>query len=338
MKKVFKNIIICIMISLIIQIGGLLYLNNNFLASNTTVKSVKVIDLNTNNKTTVSKVKVPNNATNINVSYNASYVSYYLNNELYVVNIITGKSVNVSSSNGVKIAFYKWLPDRNRMLIVETENRDLSLSYYDVSESQINKITDIHMVSSTSKVKDIEAAPLTNVIYIKVSNGYENDSIYWINIMESIKKIITKTQNIGNIEVVPHEDIMLYEDLNNGKVYATGVTDALSFIGSTKSCLLGIDNNNQVYIGVVDKNNNIDKIYFGTLKDRWKSLPLKKPVNKAYLFVTNSGKVYINDNIKGTVTKLQTEKKTTYKGTFLQLYNNGIASLSDGNLVETPFN
>jgi len=56
----------------------------------------------------------------INVSYNASYISYFSNNELYVVNTITGKSVVVDSSNGVKISFYKWLPDRNRMLICET--------------------------------------------------------------------------------------------------------------------------------------------------------------------------------------------------------------------------
>ena len=109
------------MISLIIQIGGLFYLNNYFLTSDTTVKSQKVGDSSTSNKTSVSKANVPSNATTINVSYDASYISYYLNDELYVVNTITGKSVNVSSSNGVKISFYKWLPDRNRMLIVETE-------------------------------------------------------------------------------------------------------------------------------------------------------------------------------------------------------------------------
>ncbi|HEY8803854.1 MAG TPA: hypothetical protein VIM42_01885 [Clostridium sp.] len=338
MKKVFKKMIICIIISLIIQIGGLFYLNNNILTSNTNVKSQKVADSSTSNKTTVSKANVPSNATTINVSYDASYISYYLNDELYVVNTVTGKSVNVSSSNGVKISFYKWLPDRNRMLIVETNNRNLSLSYYDVTQSQKSKVSDILMISSTSKVKDIEASPLTNVIYIKVKNGYKYDSIYWVNIMKSRKKIVTKSKYIGNIQVVPHEDKMLYEDLTNNKVYATGVDHALSFIGSTKSCLLGIDNNDQVYIGDVDSNNNIDKIYFGTLNGSWKSLQLNTPVSKAHLFVTASGKVYINDKIKGTVTELQTRKETTYKGVFIQLYSDGIASLSDGNLVKTPFN
>jgi len=337
MKKMFKNIIVTIMISLIIQLGGLLYLNNFLLTSSATVKSQKVVDENSSNKTSISKFKVPDNATTISVSYDASYISYYLNDMLYVVNTKTNNSVNVSSSNGLKISFYKWLPDRNRMLIVETESRNLSLSYYDVAQSQKSKITDLLMISSTSKVKDIEAAPLTNVIYIKVSNGYAYNSIYWVNIMKSRKKIITKTQNIGNIEVVPHEDKMLYEDLNNNKIYATGSDNALSFIDSTKSCLLAIDNNDQAYIGNIDSNNNIDKIYYGTLNGNWQSLPVNTPVSKVHLLVTTSGKVYVNDNLKGTVTELKTGKETTYKGVFIQLYSNGVASLSDANLVKTPF-
>ena len=337
MKKIFKNIIICFVISITIQCGGLLYLNNYLLSSSSTVRSQKVVDENTSTKTSISKFKVPENATTVGVSYDASYISYYLDDILYVVNIKTNKSVNISSSNGVKISFYKWLPDRNRMLIVETQDRNLSLSYYDVAQSQKSKITDLLMISSKSKVKDIEAAPLTNVIYIKVSNGYEYNSIYWVNIMKSRKKITTKTQNIGTIKVVPHEDKMLYEDLSNNKIYATGSDNALSFIDSTKSALLAIDNNDQAYIGDVDSSNNIDKIYYGTLKGSWQSLPLNTPVSKAHILVTDSGKVYINDNLKGTVTELKTGKETTYKGIFIQLYSNGVASLSDANLVKTPF-
>ena len=336
MKKKFKNLIICIVVSLIIQISGLLYLNNIFLASDATVKSQEVVD--SINKDSVSKVSVPSKATNINVSYDASYVSYYSDDRLYVVNTITGERDVISSSNGVKVSFYKWLPDRNRMLIVETENRNLSLSYYDVAKSQKSKVTDILMVNSTSKVKDIEAAPLINVIYLKVSNGAKFDSIYWVNVMNSRKKIITKTQNLGNIEVVPHKDKMLYEDLDNNKVYATGATDALSLFGSTKSCLLGIDNNDQVYIGDVDSSNSIDRIYFGELNSSWQSITLNTPVSKADIFVTASGKIYTKDSSKGTVTEIQTGKETAYKGIFLQLYNDGIVSLNNRNLVKTPFN
>lgn len=337
--KVFKNITICIMISLIVQISGFFYLNNYFLASNTAVKSQKVPDQS--KKTSVPKISVPNNADSINVSYNGSYVSYFLNDELYVVNTITGSSVNVSSYDGIKISFYKWLPDRNRMLTAQTENSSLHLSYYDADEAEKSNITDILMNRSTSKVKDIEAAPLPNVIYIKVSNGIKYDSIYRVNIMKSIKKISTKTKNIGNIKVTPLEDKMVYEDLTNSKVYKTGISNALKFNGSVKSCLLQIDNNDEVYIGEVNSNNNIDKIYFGALKDdtsSWNTFQMSTQVSKDSLFVTAGGKIYINDNLKASVTELQSGKETAYKGTFLQLYDDGIASISQGILVKTSFN
>jgi hypothetical protein len=337
--KVFKNIILCIIISLIIQFSGLFYLNNYFLTSNGDVKSLKVVD--PNNKTSVSQINIPNNAKAINVSYNAGYISYFLNDELYVINTITGQSVNVSLSNGIKISFYKWLPDRNRILIAQTENRSLYLSYYDAAEMKKGNITDLLMVSSASKVKDIEAAPLPNVIYIKVSNSNENNSIYWVNIMESKKKIITETKNIGNIKAAPLEDKMVYEDLTNGKIYVTGINNALSFHGSARLRLLGIGDNDQVYIGNADSSNNIDKIYFGSFTDdtlNWQTLKLSTPIGKENIFVSDSGNVYINDNLKGTIKEPQTGKETFYKGKFLRLYIDGIASINDGILVKTSFN
>ncbi|MBU3161725.1 hypothetical protein KPL37_18720 [Clostridium frigoris] len=338
MSNVFKKLRLCIIISLIVQGGGFFYLNNYLLTSSTTVKSQKVGDSTRSNKTSVSTFKVPSNATTINISYDASYISYYLNKELYVVNTKTCKSVNIPSSNGAKISFCKWLPDRNRMLIVETLNRNLSLSYYDVTQSQKSKVSDILMISSASTVKDIEASPLTNVIYIKVKNGYKYYSIYWVNIMKSRKKVVTNSEYIGNIQVIPHEDKMVYEDLTNSKVYATGPDHALNFGDSTKSCLLAIDNNDQVYIGNINSNNKIDKIHYGKLGGKWELFLLSTPISKDKLFVTGSGKVYINDKIKCTVTELKTNKETIYKGKFIQAYSDGIASLSDGNLVETPFN
>ena len=336
MNKVFKKLIICIIISLIVQSSGLFYLNNYFLTSSTTVKSQKVVD--SSNKTSVSTFKVPSDATNINVSYDASYVAYFSNDELYVANIQTGKSVNVAASNGVKISFYKWLPDRNRMFIVETQGTNLSLSDYDVSQTQKDKVTDILMVSSASVVKDIEMSTLTNVYYIKVKNGYKDYSIYWVNVMNTRKKIFTNSTYVGNIAVVQHEDKLVYEDLTNNEVYATGPTHALNFGGSTQTCLISIDNNDVVYVGNVNSNNKIDNIHYGTLGGNWQSIQLTTPVSKDSLFVTGSGKVYINDNSKDTVTECTTSKITHYKGTFIQLYSNGVASLSDGNLVKTPFN
>jgi hypothetical protein len=337
--KAFKRLIIWVMISLIIQMGGFFYLNNYLLASNTTVKSTKVV--NSQNKKADAEVRIPDNATNINVSYNAKYVAYYANEILYVVNNQTGKMDSVSFTDGAKVSFYKWLPDRNRMLIAEKDNGKLSLSYYDVDKSQKDSISEITMADSKSEVVDIEAAPLPNVIYIKVSTGGERNNIYWLNIMKDKKKIATNCYIIGDIKVVPHADKMVYEDLTYNKVYVTGMDSALTFKDSKKTCLVGIDNDDQVYIGNVNSNGKVNQIYYGTLKQStssWQTINLNTPLNKSDLFVAASGKIYINDNLKGTVTELQTGKVTYYKGIFLELYNNGIATTSDGILMKTVFN
>ena len=99
-----------------------------------------------------------------------------------------------------------------------------------------------------------------------------------------------------------------------------------------------IDNNDQEYIGSMNRDNNIDKIYYGTLGGTGKSITLNTPVSKTRLIVSASGQIYENGNVKKILIEIQTGRELTYKGTLLQLYNGGIASLSEGHLVITPFN
>ena len=337
--RAFKNLIIWAMISLIIQMAGLFYLNNFLLASNNVVKSKKIV--NSQNNKPDAEVKIPNEAKDINVSYDAKYVAYYANEKLYVVNNQTGKTDNVSFNDGAKVSFYKWLPDRNRMLIAEKNSGNISLSYYDVDKAQKDSISKITMADSESEVVDIEAAPLPNVIYIKVATSSNRNNIYWINIMKDKKKIETISSNIGKIAVLPHDDKMVYESVTYGKVYVTGLVNSLTFTGSDKTCLLGVDSEDQVYIGNVNGDGKVTQIHYGTLKQNtssWQTANLTSPVSKKDLFVAGNGKVYINDNLKATFTELKTGKVTNYKGIFLELYNNGIASINEGVFVKTAFN
>lgn len=337
--KVFKTITIWVMISLIIQMAGLFYLNNFLLASDNVVKSKKVV--NSENTKPDVEVKIPEDAKDINVSYDAKYVAYYANEKLYVINNQTGKTDNVSFTDGAKVSFYKWLPDRDRMLIAEKNSGKLSLSYYDVKKDQKDSISKITMADSESEVVDIKIAPLPNVIYIKVANSTNTNSIYWINIMKDKKKIETKSSNIGRIEVLPHADKMVYESATYKKVYVTGMENSLSFSGVDQTCLLGVDSEDQVYIGKVNSDGKVSQIYYGTVKQstsNWQTINLTSSVKKSDLFVAENGKLYINDNLKATFTEVKTGKITNYKGVFLEIYNNGIASINDGVLVKTVLN
>lgn len=340
--KLFKRILIWIMLSLTIQFAGLFYADNYLFASDTSIKTKKVV------KSDVKKVdveiKVPDNATHVSVSFDARYLAYYDGDVLKVVNTKTGEEKKVEFGDGVQVSFYKWLPDRNRMLIAEKETSNRSsnfkLAYYDVDKSVKEDVKDLDWADKKAEVEDIQASPLTNVIYVKVANSGKRSSIYWINIMKEMKKVDTRAYVIGKTTLLPHEDTLVYEDLTYNKIYATDKDSPISIEGVNTPSLLGVDDNDNVYIGETE-NNKVTKIYYGSIKDKgdkFQVINLNASVDKNDIFVTPQGKVYINDNLKGSVREFGIGKEYTYQGTFTQMYNGGVISISDGKLIKTQFN
>lgn len=343
--KIFKRIFIWSLISLAIQLGGLYYIENYILSTQTSVK-IKKVEKNIANKVPDAKIIVPDGAEGISASFDAKYLAYYEDDSLKVVNTRDGNVETVDFDEGVEISFYKWLPDRDRILIAEKHIKDedidekgFKLSYYDVAKSAKEEIKDITWAGNSSEVSDIQVSTLTNIICVKVSHNELNSKIYWINIMKEMRKIKTKSSNIGNMRVLPHEDRLIYEDLNSNNVYATNI-GKISIEGIDNTCLIGVDNSDRVYVGqVVD--NNIVKIFYGKLNEdtiKWNNIALQEPVNKEKIYVLEDGHIYVNDNLKGIIKEISNGKQTAYKGTFLQLYNKGVVSISEGKLVKTPFN
>jgi hypothetical protein len=334
------------MISLAIQFAGLFYANNYLFASDTSIQTKKIVKSDV--KKEDAEIKVPESAKHISVSYDARYLAYYDGDILKVVNVKTGEEKNVEFNDGVKVSLYKWLPDRNRMLIAEKETSNLSsnlkLAYYDVDKSVKEDIKSLDWkdeVDKKAEVEDIQASPLTNIIYVKVAKSGKRSSIYWINIMKEMKPVDTKdSMMIGKIRVVPHEDNLLYEDLTYHKIYATDKDQPITIDGIKTPSLLGVDDNDVVYIGDTE-DDKVSKIYYGNVKDegnKFQAIDLKGSVNKSDIFINEQGKIYINDNLKGNVREFGSGKEYNYQGTFIQMYSGGIISISDGKLVKTQLN
>lgn len=340
--KLFKRIFLWIMISLAIQFAGLFYANNYLFASDTSIKTKKIVKSDV--KKSDVEIKVPENAKHVSVSFDARYLAYYDGDVLKVVNMETGEEKNVEFNSGVQVSLYKWLPDRNRMLIAEKEtskrSSNFKLAYYDVDKAVKEDIKDLEWADKKSEVEDIQASPLTNVIYVKVANSGGRSSIYWINIMKEMKKVDTRAYMIGKIRVVPHEDNLLYEDLTYHKIYATGKDEPITIEGIKTPSLLGVDDNDNVYIGDTESD-KVSKIYYGSIKDqgdKYQVVDLKSSVDKNDIFISEQGKIYINDNFKGIVSEFGGGKQYTYQGTFVQMYSGGIISISDGKVVKTQLN
>ncbi|KEI01757.1 hypothetical protein IRP63_02405 [Clostridium botulinum] len=226
--------------------------------------------------------------------------------------------------------------------------------------------------SRETEVQDIELSPFTNMIYIKsgVKDGKSN--IHKINIMQKIDKVESEISMIGDMKIIPNDDSIAYEATNKHKVYVTGKSTSLNINGVDKLSLIDVDDNDVVYLGEVEnsltsegikvkniycgireksldnpknKDDNILKSKKGKSKKskvhtnvsyKWNRIVLDKSIDKKDIYVSRNGKVYVNDNLRGVVTELTSKEEVKYKGIFLQMYDGGIASISEGKLVETP--
>lgn len=347
--KVFKRIFIWVMISLVLQISVLIYLNNFYFSSAGPVKGTKVSSTMPTVKKPIA-IKIDNSNEQVKLSYNGKYLSYLDNGALKVVDTETGKISDISITQGSSLSYYKWLSDRNRMIIVEktinSNGATIKFYNYDMSNNQKEEVRDnIHNKSITitvydqkAEVTDLSISTITNLIYAKVSLSSSKSVIYSMDIMAEMNKTQTIGYVLGSIAAAPTKDILFYEDLSNRRVRTT-YWKSIIIKGVNNPCLLGVDGDNNVYIGsLID--DKVTKIYWGNIEDdinTWKSVDVSEPTEKKYVNVTDKGIIYIDNNLNGSVKDLVSGKETSYKGTFLQMYTSGVASISEGELVKTEF-
>lgn len=337
--KIFKKVVIWMIISLIVQFTGLFYINNYLLSSQTDIKAKKVIRSGIKKSNVV--INIPYYAKNISTSFDGRYVAYYDGNTIEIIDTETGYKKHVKFKKGIKVSFYKWLPDRNRMLIVEKQisnySSNFNLEYFEVDKNIKENIKKLNGFNIGTEIDDIKESPLTNVIYIKMQSKGNRTSIYRVNIMSDMQKIKTNSYMIGNIGILSLKDKLIYEDSIYHNIYITGEEGHINIEGVKNPVLIGVDDNDRVYIGD-SQDNKVSSLYYGSADGdsrSYRNINLGTAVNKNDVYVVPSGKIYINDNLKGVVRDVMGGKEYIYHGKFIQMYNNGIISVSDGKLSKT---
>lgn len=401
--KSIKRIIAWICISLGMQIAILYYVDTYLFSTenvSSKIVSTKVEDNKKNKKSDIN-IEVPEDAENKALSCDGQYLAYIENDRLKIVDAYSGDEESIELQQGLHMSFYKWAPDRNILLIAAKKKVDGKSKFifysYDAEKGTKEKLQNKNgeetyfTASRGTEVEDIELSPFTNMIYIKSGLPGGKSDFHKINIMQKLNKVETKIYMIGDIKIIPNDDSVAYESVNQNKVYITGCENPIKVDGVDKICLIDVDDNDVIYVGEIEENSEkgdckIKSIYRGVrdkklfatkykdvdsykekdgeikhkiknknnrmLKKRqsvkesrpkirenifykWDKIALNKSVDKKDIFISREGKIYINDNLKGVVTELDSNTEIKYKGTFLQMYNGGIASISDGKLVET---
>lgn len=348
MKKV-RAIIAWSLIATFFQMAVLVFLDKYYWKSQSSFNIVPVSQ-NKNNVVKDPDITIPSDAKDVQVSYNGKHMSYLLDGKLTVLDLSTGSANSISLPDKGMISYYKWLPDRDRMIIAEKYTSRyqtiIRFSNYDENSGTRTEIVDNHKQiikisapDSKYEVKDMSLSTATSVLYIRISrSGYRN-IIYHMNTMNQIRKFGNENTNIENMEALSTEDKLIYESAQYKKLFVAQTNRRIDIPGVKESALLGVDDDDNIYVGSVE-NGLITNVYYGTLgtpEKEWKSLKLDEPSQQNEIFISRKGIVFVNDNLKGEVLNLSDKSVFKYKGTFVSLFNKGVISINNGKVLSEKF-
>ena len=339
--KRFKMIFSWIIVSLFLQCFLLFFLNNFFFTSDGAIRSKK-IELKKEDRKKLANIDISEYVKDIKLSFDGKYVSYLEDGTINVVNTRDGKSIQMESGINAKILNYNWLNDRHRMLVTQRNNSTgmVGLYYFDVVKNEKNIIKDICKIDKNGKVNSIDASTLTDVTYIMMTNYHKDKFIYRLDINQKLTKVDLMCNAIDKIGVVPHEDRLVYGDYLNKNLYVTSPNKRIKFNDSNSIELLSIDNEDEVFIGELNKK-EICKIKYGTLKENtsaWKTIDLKESQNKENILINLKGMVFLNSEIKGKLINLKDNKEYEYKGKLIGVFDDGYGYIYNGKLKINYFN
>lgn len=364
MKRITK-VIIWMLISLVLQSAVLLYFNNFYTRQKKIVYKREEIP---SKKRIDVKADIPKEAQNIEASSTGKFVSYYLQNSIHVISMKNNKDNTIKLNVPIANANISWLSSDDKLMVIERKNGNIKFSTYDPIEDKLNKdlsyenVWKSYQVSSNYKITGIQQNNKNTLIYLKITqNGSKNYSfLRKLDISIGINEMYLPIHNIGNYYVFKAENVVVFEDEVDKKIYATYQakenewhTKPLQIPGVTGLKLLGVDDNGIVYVGklINDKINAIYTRDISTgnaegsankaeeLKGNWKKAALKSEVDSKHIYVSSLGDIYTIDNEKGIALNIKTGKKISFKGKYISMFGDntygGIISLNDGKIIET---
>lgn len=125
--------------------------------------------------------------------------------------------------------------------------------------------------------------------------------------------------------LIPHEDKIVYNTGQSNRLYITYVNKKVVINEEGKKVLLGVDDEDKIYIGV-EENNKIKTIYSGRMTesiDSWTRKNLNVPIDKENLYV-NTNSIYQIDSEKFKVTDIINNKEESFEGKFISINSNNL--------------
>lgn len=340
-----KRLLVWTLIPVILELTGLVFVDKFYLSDESTFNT-KRVDVSTKKQPNKINVKVPDNAVDIGVSYTGNYISYCDDNGLKVVDTSNNKKKEINLDGGAELSAYKWLADRDMLFIAEKLTYDDGSAYlkfesYNPKQDEKSALSDenrkelrIPLDDPGYNVTQIALSSLTNVTYVRVDKERSKSKIYRINVMAQSEEVKYPMCELGNIAAENKEDRLIYEDSSSNRIRVLGLKNPIATGENAVHYLLNADAEDNIYIGN-GNDNKVSKIFVANLKktrQQWNTYALSQPVDKSDIYITTSGKIYINNPSQNTITELGSGKQIKYTGDLIKIYNKGII-YRDGNKV-----
>ena len=245
MKKILLKLFVCIVVGTFITVG-VLNVVENFLYKITQSSYLEVQTYRTNSQSEIKStdlISIPDNATQLQFSYNNKYYAY-LEDGVIHINNIEDKSEYCTIKEDDPICYYYMLYDKNLiMYFVEDTSGSyttLTLRTFEIATQRTTDYNDFN-VTNFSRIKDITMSPLINIIYINVetkSGVSTNNIVYKIDLFNSMSRVRSGVI-LNKIRMMQHIDRLYYEDTDGG-VYTSGAYVNYLF-GYADVELIGID-------------------------------------------------------------------------------------------------
>ena len=252
-------------------------------------------------------------------------MSYKEDDKLFLQESKTGTSSQVTTEKGGTILYYDWLQDRDILVVAEKIEKDgkskIQIITYNAQNSSESFVKEICAYQDDMKVTKISASIFTGVYYIDIDKGGLKNVVYRIDRNNDMKQVALKSYILGNMQVIPHADRLIYEDKATSKFFVTSPNKQLTFNSNKKLTLIGIDGNDVIYMGELN-GDKITSITYGKVDEdtsTWKKVTLDSVVNANDLYFNNKSEILINDNLKGSVKNLTTGNELAYEGKLIQI-------------------
>ncbi|MCX7842597.1 MAG: hypothetical protein N2489_05935 [Clostridia bacterium] len=343
MKKTLLRLYKWIIISVMLQVLILVFFNNFYLADRKVQVDAKPHESFEFKPKPKVDWKLPEGIEQIRVSYDGAYASYLHNGKLEILSIKDEKVVKTIDPDSSTLTYYRWLPDRRMIIyakkLLDSQYGHIEISTIDVDSGTESSYPKMSKLVRESEVVGIELSPLTKVAYVKVKTSQNQASIYKYNIMNNLSYIMTASINTV-IKQAGYADKLIYQD-EKFKAYVRdgGKNVTWPFPFKKKMALIGIDPEDQVYLGELDNSGKVSRLHYGKLTvepdKAWYQISLKNQAFADELVVAPDEAAYYVPKGDKFIINTKTNKKTDYTGEFIEIIKGYVVSLSSGKLIFT---